>query len=165
MYKTDFFPMPEPFNYGKDLIKIPGLDGSGKMGKSDNNGIYMAEDPKSIRKKVMRAVTDAGPTEMNQEKSEAVQNLFSLLRAVSTEDTIKHFDEQYANCEIRYGDLKKQLAEDIIAFTTPIREKIQAIESDRDYLRKVAKMGAEKARESASATLTEVRKIIGFKAF
>jgi len=165
MYKTEFFPMPEPFNFGQDLIKIPGLDGSGKMGKSDNNGIYLAEEPASIRKKVMRAVTDAGPTQKNQEKSEPVENLFTLMKVVSTEDTVKYFEEQYANCEIRYGDLKKQLAEDIINFTTPFREKINDIKSDNDYLRKVAKLGAEKARDSASSTLKEVRRIIGFRAF
>ncbi len=165
IYKTEFFPMPEPFNYGKNLIKIPGLDGSGKMGKSDNNGIYLAEDPGSIRKKVMRAVTDTGPTGMNQEMSEPVKNLFTLMEVVSDKETIDFFKEKHANCEIRYGDLKKQLAEDIIKFTTPFREKIEAIKADNEYLRKVAKMGAEKARSSARTTLEEVRKIIGFKGF
>ena len=165
IYKTEFFPMPEPFNYGQDLIKIPGLDGSGKMGKSDNNGIYLSEDTASIRKKVMRAVTDTGPTAENQEMSEPVKNLFTLLKVVSTADTVKYFEEKYASCEIRYGDLKKQLAEDIIAFTAPIKAKIDAISADSTYLKKVAKIGAEKARESAASTLKEVRKIIGFKSF
>ena len=165
MFKTEFFPLPEPFNFGQELIKIPGLDGSGKMGKSDNNGIYLAEDPASIRKKVMRAVTDTGPTEKNQPMSEPVANLFTLMKVVSEESTVKFFEEKYASCEIRYGDLKKQLADDIIKFTAPFKEKIEAIASDSEYLGKVAKMGAEKARESASATLKEVRRIIGFKSF
>jgi len=165
MYKTEFFPLPEPFNFGQDLVKIPGLDGSGKMGKSENNGIFLAEDPASIRKKVMRAVTDSGPTEKNQKMSEPLQNLFTIMEAISEQDTIKFFKEKYDSCEIRYGDLKKQLAEDIIKFTAPFKEKIEAIYADNDYLRKVAKLGAEKARESASATLKEVRKLIGFKSF
>ena len=165
MYKTEFFPLPEPFNYGAELIKIPGLDGSGKMGKSDNNGIYLAEEPESIRKKVMRAVTDTGPVEKNQEMSEPVKNLFTLMNAVSKKETIDFYLEKYDNCEIRYGDLKKQLAEDIINFTSPLREKIREISSDSEYLSKVAKMGSEKARESASKTLKEVRNIIGFKGF
>lgn len=165
LYKTEFFPMPQPFNFGSDLIKIPGLDGSGKMGKSDNNGIYLAEDPKSIRKKVMRAVTDSGPTQKNQVMTEPVQNLFTLMEAVTDKEIIQNFKDQYADCTIRYGDLKKQLAEDIINFTTPFRERIEAISADTDYLRKVAKLGAEKARESASATIKEVRKIIGFRSF
>ncbi|HKL71329.1 MAG TPA: tryptophan--tRNA ligase, partial [Marinilabiliaceae bacterium] len=62
MYQKDFFTIPEPFNYGEALVKIPGLDGSGKMGKSEGNGIYLVDTPKDIRKKVMRAVTDSGPT-------------------------------------------------------------------------------------------------------
>ena len=159
-----YFPIPRPYTFdGKDMIKVPGLDGSGKMGKSEGNAINLYEDPKSIRKKVMRAVTDSGPTEMNQQKPEAIQNLFTLMDIVSTPDTLAHFEALYNNCEIRYGDFKKQLAEDIIAYTAPIRERIIEILEDDAYLGKVAKMGAEKARESASKTLREVKDVIGFK--
>ncbi|QZE13891.1 tryptophan--tRNA ligase [Halosquirtibacter laminarini] len=166
MYKNEIFPIPRPFTFdGKSMVKIPGLDGSGKMGKSEGNAIGLVEDPKSIHKKVMRAVTDAGPTEMNQEKPEVIQNLFQLMNVVSTPDTVLHFDDLYNKCEIRYGDLKKQLAEDIIQFTAPIRERIIEIEKDDAYLAKVAKIGAEKARESASKTLQEVRETIGIKRF
>ncbi|MCT4673060.1 MAG: tryptophan--tRNA ligase [Prolixibacteraceae bacterium] len=166
MYQNELFPIPRPFTFnGEDMVKIPGLDGSGKMGKSEGNAIGLVEDPKSIRKKVMKAVTDAGPTEMNQEKPEVIQNLFQLMDVVSTPDTVAHFDDLYNKCEIRYGDLKKQLAEDIVNFTAPIRERIIEIEKDDAYLAKVAKIGAEKARESASKTLEEVRKTIGIKRF
>ncbi len=164
MYKSEVFPIPRPFTFdGADLIKVPGLDGSGKMGKSEGNAINLCEDPKSIRKKVMRAMTDAGPTEMNSVKPEPVENLFTLMKIVSTPDTVEHFDALYNNCEIRYGDLKKQLAEDIIQYTDPIRGRINDILTDDAYLAKVAKMGAEKARESASKTLEEVKALIGFK--
>ena len=163
MYKEDIFPLPKPFTFdGADLIKVPGLDGSGKMGKSEGNAINLYEDPKSIRKKVMRAVTDAGPTEMNSIKPEPVENLFTLLKIVSNPNTVQHFDDLYNKCEIRYGDLKKQLAEDIIKFTEPIRVRIDEILKDDEYLAKVAKLGAEKARESAVSTLNEVKKLIGF---
>jgi tryptophanyl-tRNA synthetase len=120
---------------------------------------------KSIKKKVMRAVTDAGPTEMNQTPPEAIQNLFTLMEVMSSKDTLDFFKEQYANCTIRYGDLKKQLAEDVINFTSPLREKILEVTADTDYLRKARKLGADKARESASKTIKEVREIIGFKPF
>ncbi|NOY94911.1 MAG: tryptophan--tRNA ligase [Chlorobi bacterium] len=164
MYKKEVFPIPRPFTFdGGDMIKVPGLDGSGKMGKSEGNAINLYDTPKEIRKKVMRAVTDSGPTEMDQEKPEAIQNLFTLLKIVSTHDTVEHFDTLYNKCEIRYGDLKKQLAEDIIAYTSPIRGKIIDILEDEAYLAKVAKMGAEKARESASETLKEVKAVIGLK--
>jgi len=165
MFKVEEFPEPKAFNFGNELVKIPGLDGTGKMGKSDGNGIYLAEDPKSIRKKVMRAVTDSGPKEPNSPITEPIQNLFTLMDVMSTPDTLDFFKEKYNDCSIRYGDLKKQLAEDIIKFTAPLRERILDIESNDEYLRKVVKMGAEKARESASKTLKEVRQIIGFKAF
>lgn len=167
LYKTDYFPEPVAFNFGVELIKIPGLDGSTKMGKSEGEGnaIYLADDPKVIRKKIMRAVSDSGPTEMNQPKPQPIENLFNIMKVVSTEDTVKHFEELYNKCEIRYGDMKKQLAEDVIVFTAPLRERILEIGADDAYLAKVARMGAEKARESASKTIKEVREIIGFKPF
>lgn len=165
MYNTECFPEPHPFNFGENLVKIPGLDGSGKMGKSDGNGLYLADSDAQIKKKVMRAVTDAGPTEENQTPPEPIQNLFTLMDVVSEKDTVTFFKEQYAKCNIRYGDLKKQLAEDMIKTISPIRERINEIKADEAYLRKVADMGKEKARESAVKTLKEVRNIIGFKGF
>lgn len=167
LYKTNYFPEPYAYNFGSDLIKIPGLDGSTKMGKSEGEGnaIYLADEPKTIKKKIMRAVTDAGPTEKNQIKPQPVENLFQIMKVVSSEDTINFFEEKYNQCEIRYGDLKKQLAEDVIAFTAPLREKILELAANDTYVNKVAKMGAEKAHESASKTVKEVREIIGFKPF
>jgi tryptophanyl-tRNA synthetase len=175
LYKVDYFIEPEAFNFGKDLIKIPGLDGSGKMGKSDGNGIYLIDDEKVIRKKVMSAVTDSGTVVdaaakelLPQDKSgmsEGIKNLFTIMKAVSTPEVYKHFHKEYESGVRRYGDLKKQLAEDIVNFVKPIRERYDAIYSDNDYLRKVVNMGAEKARQSASKTLKEVREIIGFKSF
>jgi tryptophanyl-tRNA synthetase len=102
---------------------------------------------------------------MNQQKPEAIQNLFTLMEVVSQPDTIAFFDAEYNKCSIRYGDLKKQLAEDVIAFTSPFREKILSLSEDTEYLRKVTREGAEAARESASRTIAEVREIIGFKPF
>jgi tryptophanyl-tRNA synthetase len=167
LYNVNYFIEPVAYNFGDDLIKIPGLDGSTKMGKSESEGnaVFLADEPEIIRKKVMRAVSDAGPQTPNQPKAQPIENLFNIMKVVSTEDTLKHFEDTYNNCSIRYGDMKKQLAEDIIAFTTPLREKILEFASDNDYLRKVAKMGAEKARESAAKTVKEVREIIGFKSF
>lgn len=165
MYDVDFFPIPKAYNFGEALVKIPGLDGAGKMGKSEGNAVLLADTPEVIRKKVMRAVTDSGPTEENQQKPEAIQNLFTLMDVVSKPETISFFDEAYNKCSIRYGDLKKQLAEDIIAFTTPFRERILSLSEDTEYLQKVTKQGAEVARESARKTISEVREIIGFKPF
>lgn len=163
LYQTDFFPEPEAFNFGGQLVKIPGLDGSGKMGKSEgvNNAIYLGEDPKSITKKVKRAVTDAGPTEPNSTPSEPVANLFALMDAVSAPETVQQFRDAYADCSIRYGDLKGQLAEDIITFTTPIRERIAELDAQPDLIRTIRRAGAEKARLTARETLNGVKEIIG----
>ncbi|MBS4060659.1 MAG: tryptophan--tRNA ligase [Bacteroidetes bacterium] len=167
MYQEDFFPIPQAYNFGADLVKVPGLDGSGKMGKSEGEGnaIFLVDDPSVIRKKVMRAVSDAGPSEPNQQKPEPIENLFSLLKIVSAPEVVGFFDQQYNQCAIRYGDLKKQLAEDVIAFTDPIRKRILEIAADEAYISKVARLGAEKARESAAKTVKEVREIIGFRPF
>ncbi len=164
MYKSEVFPIPKPFTFdGADLIKVPGLDGSGKMGKSEGNAINLFDTEKDIRKKVMRAVTDSGPTEPNSEKPEAIQNLFTLMKIVSEPAVIEQFETAYNQCEIRYGDMKKQLAEDIIKVTLPIRERIVDILDDNEHLAKVARMGAEKARESALKTLKEVKELVGFR--
>lgn len=165
MYGVNYFPEPDAYNFGQTLVKIPGLDGTGKMGKSEGNGVFLADDPAEIRKKVMRAVTDTGPTAPGQEPSEAVRNLFTIMSVVSEPDTVKYFTEKYSSCEIRYGDMKKQLAEDIIKFTEPIRVRINDILADDKYLSRVVSAGAEKARASASRTVKEVREIIGYRPF
>jgi len=165
IYGADYFPEPQGFNFSHNLIKIPGLDGTGKMGKSEGNAINLADDEKTIRKKVMSAVTDSGPQKKHQRPAGPIHNLFTLMEVVSTPDTVAHYRHLYAECEIRYGDMKKQLAEDILKVTLPIRERILQINSDSAYLRKVVRLGAEKARASAAKTLREVREIIGFKSF
>jgi len=164
-YGTDLFPEPSNFDFGGAPIKVPGLDGSGKMGKSEGNCIYLIDDEKVLRKKVMRAVTDEGPKEPNTPVSQPVQNLLTLMELTSSPETVRYYREAYANCSIRYGDMKKQLAEDILAITTPIRERILDIRSDNEYLSKVVKSGAEKARARASETLRQAREIMGIRKF
>ncbi|MFA6260265.1 MAG: tryptophan--tRNA ligase [Bacteroidia bacterium] len=167
IYNVEIFPEPYAFNFGTELVKIPGLQGGGKMSKSDgdNNVINLSDPADTIRKKISRAVTDTGPTQPDSPVSPAVQNLFDLMKRVSTLDTLVHFEEAYKNCSIRYGDLKKQLGEDLVNYLSPVREKIDAMQQDDAYLAKVAKTGAEKARESATVTLREVREAIGVRKF
>ncbi len=162
-YETDFFTLPKPFNFGQELIKIPGLDGSGKMGKSEGNAIYLVDEPKEIEKKVKRALTDNGVFEPNQPKPDYIENLFTIMRVVSTPDTVEHFDNLWNRAEIRYGDLKKQLAEDIIKTTEPIRTSINDIKSNDSLLESIIAEGAERARASASETIKEVRRLMGVR--
>jgi tryptophanyl-tRNA synthetase len=161
------FPEPRAFNYGSELIKVPSLDGSGKMSKSENQNatLYLADDDDLIRKKVMKAKTDSGPAAPDSPKPNYIENIFLLMKLVSTENVYKKFDENYNNCSIRYGDMKKQLAEDMVKFISPIREKVNSILADEKYLQKVMEQGAEKARKSAKATMELVREAMGLKYF
>ncbi|MFM7838102.1 MAG: tryptophan--tRNA ligase [Chitinophagaceae bacterium] len=159
----DVFPEPYAFNFGSELIKVPSLDGTGKMSKSENQlaTIYLADDDEAIRKKVMKAKTDSGPAEPGQPMPESIENLFLLMQLVSTPEVHQQFSTQYQQGTIRYGDLKKQLAEDMIRFIAPIRSKAEAIRQDGAYLQKVMKQGAEKARQRAQITMQLVQKAMG----
>lgn len=163
----EVFPEPQAFNYGSELVKVPSLDGTGKMSKSENQNatLYLSDDDELIRKKVMKAKTDAGPTEPNAPKPDYIENIFLLMKLVSDEGTVKKFEEDYRNCSIRYGDMKKQLTEDMVRFITPIREKAEAIRNNPAYLKEVMEKGAEKARKSARATMELVRQAIGLNYF
>lgn len=164
-YGCDIFPEPRALDFGSGLIRVPGLDGSGKMGKSQGNGIYLCDDDRTITKKVMKALTDSGPTGPDSPMPECIANLFTLLELVSAPDTVDYFRGKWRDCSIRYGDLKKQLAEDICNTVRPIREKIDSVYNDDAYLHRVTGEGREKARASASETLALVRKAVGFKSF
>lgn len=165
IYEVEYFPEPTAHTEQKELVKIPGLDGSGKMGKStgEANTVFLIDSPDQIRKKIMRAKTDSGPTTPDQDMPTEIQNLFLLMDLVSDADTVTHFRDAYAKCSIRYGDLKKQLAEDMIVALTPIRERIADFQNNDTLLERITKEGAEKARLSAQKTIKEVREIIGFK--
>jgi tryptophanyl-tRNA synthetase len=157
--------LPEPvaFNYNQQLIKVPSLDGTGKMSKSENQNatLYLADDDDTIRKKVMKAKTDSGPTEANMPKPDYIENIFALMQLVCPPDVIAKFEHDYNNCTVRYGDLKKQLAEDMVSFIAPIRARVNDILHNEKYLKEVMQMGAEKANKSANQTMKLVRSAIG----
>lgn len=161
----DVFPEPHAFNYGEDLIKVPSLDGTGKMSKSENQNatLYLSDDDETIRKKVMKTKTDSGPIAPNSEKPDYIENIFALMHLVSGQDVITKFSSDYDNGNIRYGDLKKQLGEDMVRFISPIRERAAGIYADDALLKEVMEKGAEKARKSAQATMALVREAIGLK--
>ena len=164
-YGVDLFPEPANFDFGGKPVKVPGLDGSGKMGKSEGNCIYLIDDEKTLRKKVMRAVTDEGPKVPNSPISEPIQNLFTLMELTSAPEVVQQFKDAYADCTIRYGDLKKQLAEDILKVTLPIRERILDIRNDDAYIGRALRIGAERARERAAQTLKEAREVMGIRRY
>ena len=163
--------LPEPTAYshtGNSLVKIMSLDGNGKMSKSENamNTIYLCDEDDLVRKKIMKAKTDSGPETKGSEKPDYINNLFTLMKLVSAEQTFEKFDEDYnnsykGNMVIRYGDMKKQLAEDMVNFLKPIREKTNELLTNEAYLKKIMKVGAEKAKASAIVTIKSVRTVMG----
>ncbi len=167
LYKVDYFPEPQPFSFAEKLVNVPSLDGEGKMSKSkpESTCIYLEDEPDVIRKKVMRMVTDSGPKEPNSAKPLIIQNVFDMMKLVSSEETLKQFEEAYNNCSIRYGDMKKQLGEDMVLFLSPIREKIKELSADEKKLYEILGDGGSKAITSAAQTLKDVREIIGLKSF
>jgi tryptophanyl-tRNA synthetase len=138
------------------------------MSKSENamNTIYLADEPELLRKKIMKAKTDQGPETPYSQKPDYIQNLFTMMKLVSSPDTVAKFEHDYnqssaGNCIIRYGDMKKQLAEDMIRFLAPIREKTEEMLNHPQYLANVMRLGKEKARASAAETLRLVRQAVG----
>ena len=164
---AEVFPEPVAFNFSSDLVKVPSLDGGGKMSKSENNmaTLYLADDDETIRKKVMKIQTDSGPSEKNSVKPESIQNLFLFMKLVSTDEVVAKYEAAFNNCTIRYGDMKKQLAEDMVSFIAPIRKRVNEILDDETYLKNVMKAGAEKAVASAEATMQVVRNSMGLDYF
>jgi tryptophanyl-tRNA synthetase len=161
----EVFPEPHAFNYGENLVKIMSLDGNGKMSKSENQlaTVYLADEDDVIRKKLLKAKTDQGPSTPNANKPDFIENLFTLMQLVSSADTYTKFNEDYnnssaGNCIIRYGDFKKQLGEDMVKFIAPIREKALDLQKNKPLLQSIIKQGADKARASANDTMKLVRK-------
>ena len=171
----EVFPEPYAFNFGEALARVPSLDGAGKMSKSENQmaTLYLADDDDTIRKKVMKAKTESGSGGVSAfaddgavsvaKMPESIANLFQLLRLVAEQDVVSAFEMDYAAGTIRYGDMKKVLAEGMVAFIGPIREKAEAIQHDDVYLRRVMEQGASKARASAQVTIGLAQEAIGLK--
>jgi tryptophanyl-tRNA synthetase len=162
----EVFPEPRAFNFGEELVRVPSLDGSGKMSKSENQlaTIYLADEDETIRAKIKKAKTDSGSGQAVM-MPESISNLFLLMKLVSPAPTLSKFEADYDGGTIRYGDLKKELAEDMVKFIAPVRERAAAIRADEAYLRKVMEQGAAKARASAQATLQLVRQSMGLNYF
>ena len=158
----EVFPEPYAFNFGEALARVPSLDGAGKMSKSENQmaTLYLSDDDDTIRKKVMKAKTESGS---GGEMPESIANLFQLLRLVAGEDVVAAFKVDYVAGTIRYGDMKKVLADGMIAFIRPIRERAEAIQNDDAYLRRIMEQGAIKARASAQVTIGLAQEAIGLK--
>lgn len=153
----------ETFVLPKDFIidsvaVVPGIDGR-KMSKSYDNTIEIFEPEASVKKKVMRMVTDSTPVEQAKDPDKC--NIFALLKLVASENEIKEWENKYRSGGTGYGDAKKRLVELLIEYFRPYRQKRAELEQNPDYVKKILAEGAEKARTVARKTLSRARKAVG----
>jgi len=157
------FTVPEP-HIIKETAKIYDLqDPTAKMSKSSSSDLGLVElldDAKRSAKKIRSAVTDnEREIRYDVEAKPGVSNLLVIYSALAG-TPIPELEAQYAGKG--YGDLKKDLADLVVEFVTPIQERMQAYESDTAELDKVLARGAERAREIAAATLARAYDNVGF---
>ena len=155
----------EIFTVPKDHIiesvaVVPGVDGR-KMSKSYGNTIEIFEPETSVRKKIMRIVTDSVPVE--EPKNPEKCNVFALLKLVASSDELSEWENKYRLGGLGYGQAKKRLAELIIDYFKPFRQKRAELENDMDYVKAVLANGAERAKAVAVETLEKARQAVGLR--
>lgn len=155
------FPEPQAI-VNKDTARIMSLTHPDrKMSKSlgDDSYIALSDEPDVIRKKLRRAVTDTGP--QGGEMSAGVRNLFDLLKQFGDREAYQTLLHQYEQGTLKYVDLKDCLAEAIIAWLEPFRERRRALAGDSARVRRILEEGGERARVIARETMAEVRHALG----
>lgn len=145
----------------QSVAVVPGLDGR-KMSKSYGNTIEIFEPEASVKKKIMRIVTDSTPVEEPKDPDSC--NVFALLKLVAGADELAEWAEKYRNGGMGYGEAKKRLAELVIEYFKPYREKRAELESNIDHVNEVLGEGAKRARAIAAETLAKARKAVGLGA-
>ncbi|PKL47535.1 MAG: tryptophan--tRNA ligase [Planctomycetes bacterium HGW-Planctomycetes-1] len=134
----------------KSVAVVPGIDGR-KMSKSYDNTIEIFEPESSVKKKVMKIVTDSTPVESPKDPEKC--NVLALLKLVASADELADWEKKYRQGGTGYGDVKKRLAELLIEYFKPYRQKRAELEKNIDYVKKVLKDGAERAAAVADKTL------------
>ena len=157
-YGTKF---PEPVRFATSGEYVPSLAGEGKMSKSvEGSYITLTDDLKTIQKRLAGAPTDSGKGEIVPTTG-GVANLLKFVELFEGIDKRKNYELSYMNNGIRYGDLKKELADAIYKELLPIQEKRKELEHKTTYVDDVIKSGAEKARKIAKETVLEVKEKMG----
>jgi len=152
----DVFIVPDA-DINKTSQLIPGIDGQ-KMSKSYGNDIPIFADEKIILKKIMSITTDSTPIDEPKDKNTALFQIYSLfLNKKEQGELALRYDEP----GLRYGDVKKELADRIIEYFQPYREKREYLEKHKDYVLKVLEDGAQKASLTADKYLTKARTAMG----
>ncbi len=151
------FVLPEPM-ISEDVSVIPGIDGQ-KMSKSYDNAIYIFDEEKSLRKKIMKIVTDSTPVE--ESKNPDTCNIFTLYKLFADKEKTEQLRERYLKGGTGYGDVKKELFEIIWEYFRDARVERERLQKDLGEIHNILKKGAEKTREVAVKTLDEVKQKIG----
>ncbi len=144
----------------KSVAVVPGIDGR-KMSKSYDNTIEIFEPEKSVKKKIMRIVTDSTPVEAPKDPDKC--NVFALLKLVASPEELGQWEQRYRNGGMGYGEAKKRLAELLIDYFKPFRKKRAELEDNIDYIHEVLANGAARAKAVAQETLAEARKAVGLR--
>jgi tryptophanyl-tRNA synthetase len=152
------FPLPQGHFMGGEEHILKGLDGR-KMSKSYNNVIGLFDSPEEIRAKVAQIVTDSKRPE--EPKDPQTDTIFSIYRHVASAEAVADVQKRYEQGGIGYKEAKDLLAEAIVTFLSPIREKKAALDADDAHIRDILEQGAAKARPLAQATLREVKEKVG----
>ena len=142
----------------ESVAVVPGIDGQ-KMSKSYNNTIEIFEPEKQLTKKVLRIVTDSTPLEEPKDPEKC--NVFALLKLVAAPDELAEWAQKYRSGGLGYGTVKKRLAELLIEYFKPYRQKRAELGKNLDFVEAVLKTGAERARAVARQTLDKVRNAVG----
>lgn len=144
-----------------ESIRVPSLDGSGKMGKSDNNTIDLLDKEAVILKKVKSAKTDMGP-EAGKKMSQEMEYFYELLKLCSSEDIYQHYLQKYQKGEQKfYAAMKEQLAKDIIKLTEPIKEKYYSEDCCDQKMIEILKQNAKKVNQIGDVLLAKVQEKVG----
>jgi len=151
------FVLPEA-RISDELAVIPGIDGQ-KMSKSYGNTIDIFEDEASLKKKVMRIVTDSTP--VAEPKNPDSCSVFQLYALFAEKEKTANLRERYLSGGVGYGEVKKELFALIWEYFAPYREKRKMLASDPGEIRNILKQGADKTRSVAVKTLDEVRRKVG----
>ena len=148
-------------------LRLPGIDGKAKMSKSLGNCIYLAEDPKDIKKKVMSMFTDPNHIRIEDPGSLEGNTVFTYLDAFCNDQHFEEYLPDYKNLdEVKehyqrggLGDVKvKKFLNNVLQEELePIRKRREELQKDIPYVYEVLKKGSEAARETAAQTLHEVR--------
>jgi tryptophanyl-tRNA synthetase len=144
----------------ESVAVVPGIDGQ-KMSKSYGNTVEIFEPEASVRKKIMKIVTDSTPLEEPKDPDKC--NVFALLKLVASSEELAEWENNYRSGGMGYGQAKKRLAELMIDYFKPYRQKRAELENNIDYVKKVLAHGAERAKAVARETLEKARRAVGLE--